>query len=263
MIYLDSSLTGVDLDAPRFCWHNLVTEANVSADEEDADHLIENIAMPATSIYWKGLTAAAQTISVDLGSAMDVDYIAFARHNFGSGGITYNIQQSTNGADWTTIDGPISPANDYVIIHEFDTLTDRYFRIQITAATSEIPEIGVLYLGEILRMELRVYVGYTPFTLAKVATVSTGFSESGQFLGRVKRREIYDNPISFQNLTPAFLHSLTSFFDAAEEAPFFFAWRPQSYPEEVGYCWFSGNPKSSNAGPNGDMSLSIDMRGIR
>lgn len=264
-IYLDSGLdVSVDLNVPRFGWHNLVTESNVSADEEDADHPIEYLAMQSTALYWKGENAGAQVITVNLGAAQDVDYIAWARHNFASAGITYNIRHSSDGmAPWTTIAGPIVAPNDYTVIHEFDTVTDQYFQIQITAATSEAPEIGVLYLGEILRMPRRVYVGYTPFSLAKQSTVSNGFSESGQFLGRIKRREVYENPITFDNLTATFVHGLREFFAAAEEYPFFFAWRPDAYPDEVGFCWFTSDPRSQNAAPNGDMQISIDMRGIR
>lgn len=264
MIYLNDDLpAAIDLNVPRFGWHNLITTSNVTADEEDADHPVEYLANGSTALYWKGQNAGAQNIDVDLGSAMDFDYVGLARHNFGTAGVTYNIQYSTDDISYTTIEGPTVAPNDWVIIHEFDTVTARYFRIQITAVASEVPEIGVLYLGEILRMQRRVYVGYTPFTFAKLSTVSSGFSESGQFLGRVKRREIYDNPIKFENLTPAFIRTLRDFFSSAEEYPFFFAWRPDDYPEETAYCWFAGDPGVSNTGPNGDMSVSYDMRGIR
>lgn len=264
MIYLDAGLdASIDLNAPRFGWHNLVTELNLTADEEDADHPVEYLANGSTALYWKGQNAGAQNITLDLGSNQDVDYFGIARHNFASAGVTYNIQSSVDDIFYTTIDGPITAPNDYVIIHEFDTVNARYFRINITAATSEAPEIGVWYVGKILRMERRVYVGYTPFTFAKVTTVSSGFSESGQFLGRIKRRVVYDNPISFRNLLASTTHALKDFFENAEEFPFFFAWRPNDYPEETGYCWFASDPDVSNAAPNGDMTVSYDMRGIR
>jgi hypothetical protein len=46
------------------------------------------------------------------------------------------------------------------------------------------------------------------------------------------------------------------------ERPFFFAWRPDAYPYEVGYCWLTNDPQPSNALPNGMMSVSLEMAGV-
>src|SRR5690554_5730411 len=111
MIVISSAVTlsqelldaGIDGRNPRIGWHNLVTQNNVSADEEDNGHPASHMGNPATYLYWRGETSGAQTVSVVLNSAQTVNYVALARHNLGTIGAEYVIESSTDGNSWDTI----------------------------------------------------------------------------------------------------------------------------------------------------------------
>lgn len=262
-IVLGPTAEAVDARNPRIGWRNFVTATNVSADEQADDEPVVNIANPATYLTWRGETTAQQAVTVSLESATDVNYFALAKHNLGSTGASLTFQYSTNGSSWTDITNPQVLNSDFVVIHEFDTVFARFFRLLIVPGTAP-PAIAVLYIGTTLVLQRRIYVGHTPLPYGRSTTVSTGRSESGQFLGRVLRREFLESSVSLQNLTPAWYRSyLDLFVQAARTKPFFWAWRPQSYPNETGYAWLTDDVKVSNQRANGMMQASWSMQGVR
>jgi len=266
MIVISSSLvlSGEEISGnnPRIGWHNIVTATNVSADEEAADHPASNLGNPATYLTWKGTSTSEQTVAITLGAAKDVDYFGIARHNLGSTRATVAFEYSADGVEWTTVES-VEPASDHALIVEFDAVNAQFFRLKITPG-SAAPEIAVLYIGQILRLQRRIYVGHTPIVYGRQSTVSNGFSESGQFLGRVLRRQMFRSSVSMQNITPGWYRSkLEPFADAAAVTPFFFAWRPQTYPNEVGFAWVMGDVSMSNQRPNGMVQFEFQMQGIR
>lgn len=262
MIIIDAAVT-FDERHPRIGWHNLVTEDNVTATEEDADHPVTLLANPATYLYWKGETTGEQFVTVAFGSSLTVNYVGIARHNFGTTGAQYIVEYSTNGSTWTPLtDITTAPDDDRVIINEFVDTAATHIRLRIDPG-SAIPEIGVLYVGSMLRLQRRIYVGHTPLPFGRVTTVSTGVAEDGQFLGRVLRRRMYESAVSMKNLTAAWYRSdLDPFFEAAAETPFFWSWRPDGFPNECGFAWLTNDPKVSNQRSNGMMEVDFSMQGI-
>jgi hypothetical protein len=96
-----------------------------------------------------------------------------------------------------------------------------------------------------------------------VAKITNARSESGNFLGRIVINEMTETSVSMQNLTPDWYRSqLDPFIRASKETPFFFAWRPGDYPNEVGYAWITDDPQPSNQRSNGMMQIDFQMRGI-
>jgi hypothetical protein len=51
------------------------------------------------------------------------------------------------------------------------------------------------------------------------------------------------------------------FTTSGKGTPFFFAWRPASYPRETGYVWLTGDPVPVNQRSNGMMSVGLDYDG--
>lgn len=253
----------VDARNPRIGWHNLVTAENVSADEQSDGEPVVNIANPATYLRWRGTTTAEQSVQVSLSAAVDVNYFAIAKHNLGSSGATIVFQSSTDGVFWTNVTYPSVLNTDHVVIHEFDMVFARYFRLLILPG-SEPPSISVLYLGKILVLQRRIYVGHTPLPFGRKTTVSNGRSESGEFLGRTLRRQFLESSVDLQNLTPTWYRQyLEPFIEAAITRPFFWCWRPSSYPSECGYAWLADDVKMQNARANGMVSASFHMQGVR
>lgn len=262
-VVLSLTASGANANAPRIGWHNVVTPENVTATEEDPDHPVTNLANPATYLKWRALTTDEQAITISLDVATTVNYFGIAGHNLGSTEAAYVIETSSNGTDWTAVtDYRIVNVND-ALIQEFDDQFARFFRISFTTG-AVVPEIAVLYVGKILRLQRNIYVGHTPFPFGRQTTVSTGHSETGQFLGRVVRKTMYETGFSMRNLTPAWVRSqLKPFIDVAAETPFFFSWRPLTYSNEVGFAWTKGDINPVNELPNGMMAFSMQMQGIR
>jgi hypothetical protein len=258
--------SGITANNPRIGYHNLVTEANVFADLEDPDFPAVNMANPATYIKWKGEeTTSEQSVGIVLSPAQTVNYFAIARHNLGTISSEYVFSYSTNGGGtWTPLTTPRIPADDYVIMHEFSDTFATHFKLEMTSS-GDAPEIAVLHIGRITRLQRRIFVGHTPIVFGRDTTVSTGVSEEGEFLGRVVRRRMYKSAVSMNNITGSYYRTVIDpFFHAAASQCFFWAWRPSSYPLEVGYAWLDGGDgKMQNSRANGMIQIDFQMEGIR
>jgi hypothetical protein len=252
----------IDARNPRIGWHNLVRFDNIFSDEELVDEPSRNVANPVTYLRWRAETTAVQQLQVVLDEAEDVDYFAFAKHNFGSSGATFKFQKSSNGTDWTDVTALTGVNTDKVYIREFPTEFASYFRLLITPGTVP-PSIGILYVGRILALQRRIYVGHTPLPYGRKWEISTGLSERGEFLGRTKRREFLESSVDMRNIKPDWYRTyMEPFVEAAAVTPFFWAWRPGDYPLETGYAWVMGDITPSNERPNGMMQFSFAMQGV-
>ncbi len=89
-------------------------------------------------------------------------------------------------------------------------------------------------------------------------------SDGGYDLGRTIMRDGVQNKISVKHLPADWVrNALVPALDIMDTNPFFFAWRPGTYPTEVAYVWTEGNrPSPMNTGPGSLMSVDFDVRGI-
>lgn len=248
---------------PRIGWRNVVpTASTLSATSSATGFPVSNLRNPATYQPWKANANEETTITVELASAEAVDYVALARHNFGTAGASYVVESSADGDTWTERASGSAPNDDRVLIHEFEPASAAFWRL-VVSPSSAAAQIAVLYLGRITVVERRLYVGHSPITLARRRVVSTGRSESGQFLGRTRRSETLAGSIALQNLDPDwYREELDGFVEGSDIAPFFWAWRPQEFPEEVAYCWTMGDPIPVNQRANGMMRVEAEIQGI-
>jgi hypothetical protein len=244
----------------RIGWQSIVSAATVGASEQAGDHPVLNLKNPATYLFWRGTTSAAHTITVTpAGAPPTIDYLGIARHNLALK--QYTLQSSPDNSVWTTIVSA-TPADNRPIIHVFPPVTAPFFRLQI-ASGSPVSQIAVLYLGRILTLERRLMVGHTPLPFGRSRDVSSGVSESGQYLGRVKRAETLETKVTMQNLTAEhYRDDIDPFFDAAATTPFFWAWRPDRRPGDVGFAWMKGEPSMVNQRNNGMVEIDFQMQGL-
>jgi hypothetical protein len=266
MIYVTPAVvlseTVQDANLARIGIQSLINEANIAADEEAVGFPSTNLANTSTAERWKGTTTGVQYITVNDGGTQQVDYFAIARHNLGSTGATVKLQSSPDGTTWTDCSEAIAPANDTAVIVRTVAATANFWRLELTPGTDPLT-IAVFYLGRLIVVERRIQVGHTPITLGKEWSVTTGRSTSGQFLGRILRSEWRVSQVTWANLTPSWVRDTFSpFVDQAATRPFFWAWRPDTWPSECGYVWTPSAPKCSNTLPNGMMQASMDLQGI-
>lgn len=273
MIVISSSLvlSGSDdlqPNNPVIGWHNLVTILNISSLSENEDFPITNIANPitATSARWKGASATGdEQIFVSLDGLEEVDYVGFARHNFGSNQIPILIEGSTDGGSpFEELIGETYLPDDSPAVFRFEpqNLTD--LRITLGLQNSlEAPELAVMYVGKLLIVQRRLYVNHVPINLGRSENIISQKNENGDFLGRVILAQQRSTEANFQNLTPSWYRSkMDPFIEASKDTPFFFAWRPFAYPNEVGFAWMTNDPQPRNQRPNGMMEIQLQMTGI-
>jgi hypothetical protein len=163
---------------------------------------------------------------------------------------------------WTPIAGDVIPPSDGPLMFRFAPQAVASIRIRMKPGLAA-PTAAVVYLGKLLVLQRRIYVGHTPMPYGRVLTVANHRSISGAFLGTIVLSQKTQTNIDLQNLTADWYRAhMEPFLLAAQEAPFFFAWRPGSYPNECGYAWLAGDPKVSNQRSNGMMQVSLDLGGI-
>jgi hypothetical protein len=209
--------------------------------------------------FWRPNLLPA-TWTLDAGSSVSANYFGIAAHTLGASGNTVTIQGSNDNITYTDIDS-ITPSDNSPIMFLFASASYRYWRISISSGT--FPSIGVIYVGTVLEMLRPCYGGLTPISLSRDSVIRPNRSEGGQWLGRSVIRSGSSMKVGYANLENNWVR--TTFKDFIEDAvlyPFFFAWRPDNYPEDVGYVWVGDDIKPSNMGRNSLMQVSFDMSGL-
>ena len=258
----------ITADNPIIGYNNLVTTGNIMTTTEDDDFPAVNLANPATHLKWQAAAASPLTdeyITIDAETAELCDYVGIAGHNFYSEQITVSVEILDTGSSpetWTEVIGEFIPPNDGPLLMRFTPQAISQIRVKLQPGTAAA-RAAVVYMGALLVLQRRIYVGHTPMPYGRTLMTANPRSISGNFLGRIVLSEKTVTAIDLQNITPAWYRAyMEPFLIAAKEIPFFFAWRPSSYPYEVGYAWFSDDPKVVNARANGMMQITLSLEGI-
>lgn len=254
---------------PVIGWDNLVTAANISATTASTDFPAANLANPSTHLKWRsGADSPANDEFLTItGLSATVDYVGVAQHNFGSIGATCTVQYLTanSPADWHDATTATVITDDTPLIFQFAPITATGIRLRVQRPSSAYIEAAVLYVGDILTLErsLRIDMNHTPINLGTVSDIISGTSESGQFVGRMVRNQYKASKADFWYFTNAsYRADFDEFVVNAVDNPFFFAWAPQNYPTDVGYCWLTKDPKPEFHLPTERFLVSLEMRGI-
>jgi hypothetical protein len=247
----------VPLTHSRIGIDNIARTGTVSASSEAAGFPAIAAANPLTYEFWKP-TAFPAWWRVDAGAAATVDYVGIAAHNLGSSRITVEVQSSTNNSTWTTVDSH-SPTSDAPIMFLFAPVSARYWRITVTGEAV----IGAVYIGKVLEMQRAAYAGINPIDLSRRTVIRPNRSEGGQWLGRSVIREGSFTSVGFRHLTNAWYRAnFDQFVEEARSYPFFFAWRPEGYPDSVGYVWTQGDIVPTTMGIRDFLEVGLDLEGL-
>lgn len=251
------------LNNPLFLYESVIPAGGVIADTEDDDYPASNLLNVLTfaDAEWRAADTTAQYLTFTLDGVDPIDSLGIARHNFGSAAIAVTIEAYIGGV-WTALLPERMPADDGPLLFYFESQSIAQIRIGLGSG-DEPARAAVVYIGAALVGQRRLYVGHSPLKMARTTDVVSGMSEASDFLGRVVLGEFTGTAVDFKNLTPDWYRkSFDPFIVAAKTTPFFFAWRPQDYPDEVGFCWLTNNPKPVNQRNNGMMSVQLQVNGI-
>jgi len=256
---LQNSNPDPPLTHARIGYKNIARDGTVSASSEQSNFPATAAENELTFERWKP-DALPATWQVDFGSDTTVNYCGIAAHSLGENGNQVEVEHSSDGNTWTTID-TFSPSDDSPIMVLFTDTSDQYWRIRLSSGT--IPVVGVIFFGQTLDMERAIYGGHSPLPLSRTTTVRPQRSEGGQWLGRSVVRKGFSTNCEWDNLTASWYRANFDPFAkyaTQEEGAFFIAWRPDDY-DEVGYCWTGGDIQPTNTGTRDLMSVSMDVTG--
>lgn len=256
---------GDDPDAPLIGWQNLLTSVTVAATEAAANYPVSNLANPATHLEWRGVDTSNQYLYALLDGVTAVDYVAIAGHNFGSGQIPVSLEVDAGGVFTEAVASFLPPTDDRPILIRIPPFPWSQMRIRLQTGIA-IPRAAVFYCGKLLVCNRKIYVGHTPLPQARKSSVTNGMSESGKFLGRIVTGEWRESSIPFSLVPPGWYRDhMDSFLASAHKTPFFFAWRPYSYPLEVGYAWLTGDdpmPVPDDSDESNLLSFTLTVGGV-
>lgn len=258
----------ITADNPVIGWRNLVTTGNVSTTTEAEGFSATNLANPSTNLRWTGELSSPEAdeyVTVVTSATDDMDYIAIAKHNLGTAQIPVSVEYLDEDASpdsWEELIASVILPNDGPALFRFPPQALSAIRLRLQPGT-EAPSIAVVYTGKLLVLQRRLYVGHTPMNYGRTSKITNARSESGNFLGRIMLNQKTGTAVGLKNMTPDWYRTyMEPFIQDSYENPFFFAWRPSSYPREVGYAWMTNDPQPSNQLPNGMMQVDLDMTGI-
>lgn len=263
-IVLTGDEFGLTQDHPIVGWRNIVTTTNIVADTTATGYPASNLANPATHLKWKANDTTEQYLTLTTGSADDIDYVAIVRHNLASAaipvGIGYFDQNSPQ--TWTELVADSLLSDDGPALFRFlpQPLSEIAIKLGVGTAAAQI---AVVYIGKLLVLPRKLYQGVAPPPFARTSKVTNGLSEAGNFTGRIITQEFVVPKVPLSLIDPAYYRDhIDDFIAASKETPFFFGWRPQSYPDEIAYCLMTNNPTPINESPHGLTALSLEMTGI-
>ena len=136
-LVLAATVDGLSLDHPVVGWHNVVTAAGIVADSAEANYPASNLANPATHLEWRAGQAGNQYLTITTGEVDPIDYVAVARHNWGSGEIPVSIEGFISGV-WTEIVEETMLADDGPALWRFTGQSLSQIRIRLQASAGSV-----------------------------------------------------------------------------------------------------------------------------
>jgi hypothetical protein len=266
-IRVEAGITLTDL--PIIFWDNVVSASSVHA-ESDPDFPASNVANPSTFLKWKhdivgSPASATEYFTIDTSSSSPINYVAIAAHNYASDGIAIGLEiqniDSPLGSGESLFE-PRVPAGNEPIIFLFNTRETEGLRLIFTPTGSTPARMSVVYAGEYMEMEEGIQADHSPLPLSLINRSVNGLSENGQWLGRIILSSQLESSASFANMSKDWVRSdLVPFLEFASENPFFYAWSPLTYPDEVAYAWLSNDPVPI-FDIDGYGAITLDMQGF-
>lgn len=254
---------------PFVAFENAGASAILSGATTLTDGAAANAFTGTTYDYWLPVVpvSGACGIIMQLPTARNCSFAAIAAHNLADLGGSVRLYNSPDGVTYTQITNVITPSDNAPIAFRLPASGNerQYWSIWFSGLTENDPlHVGVAFLGDELVMQRRFYQGYAPVLQPTEITMQSNVSEGGNYVGSSVVRRGSTLQAQFNHLSPSFVRG--DDFQAFQTAfntgqPFFFGWRPQKYPEDLHYCWRTGNAiRPENTGPKDFMGCQFSAR---
>lgn len=264
-IVLSEPEASLDPDCPLIGYHNIVSASNISASYSEDNYPASNLANPATHLEWRSSQTSTQYVTCVTGYVDEIDYIAVAGHNWATAGcgVSVGYFDAATGLVWTELVQESMLADDGPALFKFTAQSLERVSFKLTNASEE-PVAAVVYVGKLLVVQRRLYSDHTPISQARRTQVTNNMSESGRYVGSTLLGAWRATTVQLQLLDPDwYRENFEPFMDyASERAPWFFAWRPDEYPREVGYVWLVDDPMPKPVAPANLISVDLNVSGV-
>ena len=265
-IVISPNLVGGERDILKSCTaiigyrnHVSLNGSIITASSEADGFPASAVATPMTYERWLARSTDTNVwLKIDLGSQYDADYVGVGAHGLADGFATMDVHYSNDDVEWFYA-GVASGATSSAVMLLTGEVTARYWRFELSSPA----EIGVVYIGKMLMMPVQMYGGHSPITLSRQTDFMPNRSVTGQFLGRSVVRQGLASSYTFRHIPATWYRAnFEPFVQAAIRNPFFIAWNPISFPDEVAYAWCNDDIAPINMGIRGLMEVSFDAEAI-
>jgi len=247
---------------------NRMSDGTPTATDTETGYDVLNIRDLKTFTSWKAASSGTKYITVDCGSAKNVDALGIMKHTLGTAAASVSVESSSTGAwagEQTERLAAFVPTTDKAILKTFTTASAQYWRVKIVTA-SVAPEIAVLMIGVRLTFP---YPPESPFRpVSESIEAESVRSKTGQRLGTIVRYHPYKIDARWTYLLRSWIDSdFLSFWNdwASELSPFFWAWDITTYPADV--RWVTVDQSSSFEPSVSTLTyydeLTLRMEGVR
>lgn len=265
---------GDEADLPFVALYNYITRRAGSTSSDDGvltDGALDNAVSGTTYDYWLpdiGGTSVTYSRYFSTGDIAPT-FAAIAGHNLGTLGGSVAIQSSPDGVTWTTSDaGTHTPTDDSPIGFRMSKNATKcpYWRFRFSGLTAGDPlYVAVLMMSQETIFPVGIYSGFAPPLKPTEVQLQSNVSIGGNLLGSSVIAQGTTLSAKFTYLTADFVRNATLVLDFIEKFNegygFFFAWRPDTFPTDLRYCWRDGAAiVPVNDGGLDYMSIQLAMR---
>jgi len=227
----------------------------------DADGYPDTNALDVrTALAWKP-DAATGWIGAD-GDAQSISYCGVAGHDLGTQNATVTVERWT-GSNWIDVIDDTLVENDEPLVFLFAAVATDQMRLRIVSADAA-PRVGHVRFGAVTELPRKsLYAGTTPISESRQYQYDTLRANNGAFLGRSIVSTSLSFAISVSHISEEWRRTEWAEFRNyanTQDATFFYADRPESYPEDVAYAWSNSALTAARDMPNKRISVALDIQ---
>lgn len=214
-----------------------------------------------TSQRW-ALSPGVNNWNLTAAADAELDCVFIAAHNLS--GKTVTIQTSATVGGAYTTRATVTPADNTTIAVLFNNAglayTIRELRVSVSDGTDVA--IGIIKAGKALQMPIPIYGGHRPLNLNRVTEAQQQFSETGQWLGRIVKRQAVTTTYAWDYLKASWYDAnFEPFAKTLPLEPFCIAGNPSKIGADVGFVWTDRDVEVSNMGVRSYRAVSIGVTG--
>jgi hypothetical protein len=210
-------------------------------------------------------------IYIDAGAPVTCDCLGIASHNVFSATSDATVSITADSVPIPYGDvgsfaasAFIAPSSAAPALLRFTPMTYRYWCVTLGYYPGPFTfDVGALYLGRAMTFERCIMQSHAPAPLNRSTEYYENKSESGQFLGRSILRKGFVTSVSMDKMTAPWVRdSFQPFVKAARLAPYFFAWNPGLYPDDVVFGMTADDIGAEYTGDRNRMKATWNIQGL-